>query len=71
MLRTYNEGEVKMINKDAEQNRYPNFKDADGKFYLVRCFACSESERGRENYVMAVSSGQCAWCGWEEKSKGK
>jgi hypothetical protein len=40
----------------------PNFFDDNGKFYLVRCFAC-DSEHGRENYAAAVSSGMCAWCG--------
>jgi len=28
------------------------------RVYMVRCFQC-----GRENYAMAVRSGQCAWCG--------
>lgn len=43
----------------------PNFREG-GKLYLIRCFACDSSERGRENYLPAVASGQCAWCGWEE-----
>ena len=27
-------------------------------YYMTRCHDC-----GYENYAMAVSSGQCAWCG--------
>lgn len=47
------------------QDRPPNFRDENGKLYLVRCFAC-ENERGTENYMPAVATGQCAWCGWKE-----
>ena len=36
----------------------PNFIGDDGNVYLVRCPKCR-----RENYSLAVSSGQCAWCG--------
>ena len=43
------------------QNRQPNFLSGD-KFYLMRCFVCDPE--GRENYSVAVASGQCAWCGW-------
>jgi ribosomal protein L37E len=32
----------------------------DNQFYLVRCGDC-----GRENYALAVASGQCAACGSE------
>ena len=42
--------------------RSPNFTSDNGKFYLVRCFAC-EPEVGRENWAMAVATGMCAWCG--------
>lgn len=31
---------------------------ANGKFYMQRCGVCD-----KENYILAVSSGQCAWCG--------
>ncbi len=48
-------------------DRAPNFRE-DGKLYLVRCFACSTGERGIENYMPAVASGQCAWCGWDEST---
>jgi hypothetical protein len=53
------------MKKKINQDRPPNFRDKDGKLYLVRCFACSP-KRGTENYALSVSSGRCAWCGWEE-----
>lgn len=46
-------------------DRKPNFRAADGRFFLVRCFACG-GEHGTENWAMAVASGQCAFCGWTE-----
>jgi len=30
------------------------------QYYLTRCFEC-----GRENYLPAVASGVCAWCGYD------
>lgn len=36
------------------------FRMQDGKLGLVRCFDC-----GKENYAPAVSSGVCAWCGFD------
>jgi hypothetical protein len=46
-------------------DRPPNFRDENGKLFLVRCFACGE--HGRENYAMVVAKGECAWCGWKEE----
>jgi len=49
---------------EAEKKLEENF-EANGKTYLVRCPKCK-----RENYAMSVSSGICAWCGYnanEEK----
>lgn len=46
------------------QDQFPNFREA-GRLFLVRCFSCG-GERGKENYAMAVASGQCAWCGWKD-----
>jgi len=46
-------------------DRHPNFRDEDGRLYLVRCFACAP-DKGFENYVLAVARGVCAWCGWRE-----
>ena len=49
----------------AEKILDQNF-EADGKTYLVRCPKCK-----RENYALAVSSGICAWCGFNaNKDKG-
>lgn len=42
----------------AEKKLGENF-EANGKTYLVRCPKCE-----RENYAMSVSSGICAWCGY-------
>jgi len=36
-----------------------NFIAENGYLYLVRCPEC-----GIINYSPAVTSGQCAWCGW-------
>lgn len=47
------------------QDQKANFRDKEGKLFLVRCYAC-ESRIGRENYAPAVASGTCAWCGWSE-----
>lgn len=46
-------------------DRGPNFRSDDGRFYLVRCFSCG-GDRGRENWAMAVASGTCTFCGWKE-----
>lgn len=35
------------------------FLGTDGSVYLVRCPKC-----GLENYLPAVASGQCCWCGY-------
>lgn len=61
-------GTMKKGGKTAKvsQDRGQNFRDKNGKLFLIRCYAC-EPERGRENYAMAVASGTCAWCGWTEK----
>ena len=50
---------------NMRQEEEPNFRDEQGELYLVRCYAC-DSENGRENYAMLVSSGTCAWCGWKD-----
>ena len=34
------------------------------KIYMVRCPKCN-----KENWAMAVASGQCAWCGHKAKDK--
>lgn len=44
-------------------DRRPNFRNAEGRFFLVRCFAC-QPVRGCENLATSVYRGLCAWCGW-------
>ena len=51
------------------QDRPPNFRNNEGKLYLVRCFMC-DCDHGVENHAMSVASGQCAWCGWKETESG-
>ena len=52
--------------KTTIQDRDPNFRDKDGKLFLVRCFNC-DPIYGKENYILSVASGQCCWCGWKEE----
>lgn len=35
-------------------------------YYLQHCGVC-----GSENYMMAVPSGQCAWCGADARTPGQ
>ena len=49
----------------AEQEMDKNFI-ANGKTYLVRCPKC-----GKENYAMAVSSGVCAFCGYDANKEAE
>ena len=42
--------------------RKPNFRDGEDRFYLVRCFVC-DPDHGRENYAPMVALGECAFCG--------
>ena len=44
---------------EAELEMDKNFV-SDGKVYLIRCPKCK-----RENYSLSVSSGICAWCGYD------
>ena len=36
------------------------WKSDKGTISMNRCFSC-----GKENYAPAVTSGQCAWCGYK------
>ena len=47
------------------QDRPPNFRNAEGQLFLVRCFNC-DKQHGRENRLASVAGGCCAWCGWAE-----
>ncbi len=41
-----------------------NNPDRDTKtWYSLKCFKC-ESENGKENWMPAVATGACAWCGY-------
>lgn len=50
-------------------DRIPNFRRPNGSLVLLRCYACTEPDKGVENYIPAVWTGQCAWCGWREQYK--
>ena len=50
----------------AEKALNENFTTTEGKTYLVRCPKC-----GRENYAPSVSSGVCAWCGYDANGAQK
>lgn len=54
-----------MSAESSRNDAEPNFRRRDGRLYLVRCFECG-GDRGTENYLPAVASGVCAWCGWSE-----
>ncbi len=49
-----------MCNIELTTTSSPNFCNEDGKAYLIRCPDC-----GKENYFAQVSSGLCAWCGYD------
>jgi len=54
-----------LFTEDTERDRYIGFiskKERNGKrmISIVHCPICE-----RENWVTAVASGMCAWCGWE------
>ena len=42
------------------------YKDEDGTICMTRCFKC-----GRENYALNVSSGTCAFCGYDPNKEKK
>ena len=58
-----------MLKKKTIQDRHPNFRNKEGKLFLVRCFKC-EPSRGTENWAPAVAAGYCAWCGYEDERDG-
>jgi ribosomal protein L37E len=45
--------------KDIRNGRGHGYHTTKDTIHMVRCFEC-----GRENWAMAVASGQCAWCGF-------
>jgi len=42
------------------------YTDKNGNICMVYCIKCEE-----ENYFMAVSSGKCAWCGFDANADKK
>ena len=67
VCKTFERGRVAMT-KGAETNVYINgkhigFKSGD-RLFLQHCPKCN-----MENYAMAVSSGECAWCGHKPEIK--
>lgn len=69
LCRFCGKGEAELKGPCVNQDRVPNFRDVEGNLFLIRCFSC-EPIRGRENNSMAVSSGICAWCDWQDKKEG-
>jgi len=53
--------------KRTLNDRAPNFRNDEGRLFLVRCFAC-DPQRGTQNWAMAVASGTCAFCGWSDEA---
>ena len=55
-----------MMSEDVKKGRGFGYKGKDGKLRMIRCFEC-----GKDNYMPAVESGCCAWCGHDaNESKG-
>lgn len=56
---------------DVFYDKGHGFYGSDNRIWMQRCFKC-----GKENHALAVSTGKCAWCGFdandsESKPKGK
>ncbi len=47
-------------NLTISRGKGTGFFGSDGDVCMTRCFSC-----GLENYAPAVSSGVCAWCGYD------
>lgn len=65
-MRTYNAGELQQrpgVTREEQEACPANFTKGE-VLYLVRCVACTDDPRGRENYLPAAATGICAWCGW-------
>ncbi len=43
---------------DINKGKGTGYINDDFKICMIRCFEC-----GKENYIPAVASGMCAWCG--------
>jgi len=67
VFRDYNAGELAGAHKDIDQEKGANSRNAEGRLFLIRCYACSPDERGRENHMSAVAGGYCCWCNWTDE----
>lgn len=57
-----------MISREKQLMNPANILTKDGKVYIVSCMNCPDGGKyGKENYGIAVASGHCAWCGWNER----
>ena len=52
--------EYRMAKKSVAEDRGYAFKTDTGQWFLLRCPKCH-----KENWAMSVSSGVCAWCGFD------
>ena len=52
------------VSREEQLKNKANFESEEGKLFIVQCVACNQ-----ENWALAVASGCCAWCGWEENNK--
>lgn len=54
-----------MITIDDQLKNKANSLDKKGNLYLYRCMACpGYHKNGRENYMLCIATGTCAWCKW-------
>lgn len=42
------------------------YRKDDGKYGMIRCIKC-----GLENYALMVTTGICAWCGYDVNEEKK
>lgn len=56
----YDHDNVRWLNEAGEQIGFGYRGREDGRLHVQRCPKC-----GKENYVMAVATGHCAWCGFD------
>ncbi len=56
---SHDSDDVNILDKKGEKIGYAFRSKDDGKFHIMRCPRCH-----KENYLMNVSQGDCAWCGF-------
>jgi ribosomal protein L37E len=52
------------MSDDIRKGKGYGYRAKTGKICMEKCFSC-----GKENYALAVSSGTCAWCGYDANKK--